>query len=357
MDQDSYRDLKEEIIKFANQPSVRKQLREQIDRFCEMVENRIEIIRPIIKEAYKRHTDPEIRKQAAQKQVDKLKNAIKEYNKPLPNGQEIEFIDRAVQEKYRFLVDEWDKIEKHFNKKKKTPKMAKRIADYNYMRDSLGPMAMVPVSDLLKEEGPPGDGYLFGYENDDYCKETVEGNGYLYWYPSEPPNPIEWFPYFKVCGGKLEFRQMKPDEEFMVKSVTLASIHDEERIRDDRYTSQLIYRNEPYTGQYFDRDEFLKMLWWHFDKPGSKKQTMLELALQNVRDALQKYRKKNKKTKKPLAKTIRQVLHLKTALKSDPVETLVQVNAILELQGYEKTTMDVFKNSPGWKNRHKNQAK
>ena len=65
MDRDSYKDLKEEIIKFAHQPLVRKQLREQIDRLCEMVEKRIEIIRPIIKEAHKRHADPEIHKQTA----------------------------------------------------------------------------------------------------------------------------------------------------------------------------------------------------------------------------------------------------------------------------------------------------
>ena len=77
---------------------------------------------------------------------------------------------------------------------------------------------------------------------------------------------------------------MKPDEEFMVNAVILASIHDEEISRRNPHTSELIYCNEPYTGQYFDRDEFLMRLWWYFDKSDSKKQTQLELALQNVRD-------------------------------------------------------------------------
>ncbi len=65
---------------------------------------------------------------------------------------------------------------------------------------------------------------------------------------------------------------------------------------------------------------------------------------------------KNKKPRKPLAKTIRQVLGLNPALKADPVKTLSQVNMMLN-DGHGETTMDVFKNSPGWKNRHKNQAK
>ena len=306
MDRDSYKDLKEEIIKFAHQPLVRKQLREQIDRLCEMVEERIEIITPIIKEAHKRHSDPKIHQQARQKQIDILKSRIKEYDKPCE--QVIEVLDRDCVERilqrrpngtingilqlpeahmqniYRLLVDEWKEIKEHWTKKEKTPEIAKRIADYDYIRSKLCRTESCLPSDIIEKEGAQKDGYLFGYEHDTYCKGISEVSGRLYWYPSEPPNPIEWFPCSSVCGGKLEFRQMKPDEEFMVNSVILASIHDREWIGRNRYTSQLIYRNEPYTGRYFDRDKFLNDLWFYFDKPGSQKQTLLELALQNVRD-------------------------------------------------------------------------
>lgn len=170
-------------------------------------------------------------------------------------------------------------------KKNSTPKMVKRIELFDITMDRLDSTVRCFPSDIIEKEGAPKDGYLFGYEYNTFCKETSEGSGLLYWYPPEPPNPIEWFPYFTVCGGKLKFRHMKPDEESMVNSVILASIHDEEMIRRNRHTSQSIYCNESYTGQYFDRDKFLMELWWYFDKPDSKKQTQLELALQNVRDA------------------------------------------------------------------------
>jgi len=134
MNPDSYQNLKEEIITFANQPSVRNQLREQIDRLCEMVEKRIEIIRPIKEEAHKRHLDPKIRKQARQKQINNIKERIGNCKKP--RKEILEAINKSfiiensshgllrlpeleLQGVFWFCVNEWPEVQKHYGTKKK----------------------------------------------------------------------------------------------------------------------------------------------------------------------------------------------------------------------------------------------
>lgn len=194
MNPDSYQNIREEIIKFVSQPSVRAQLREEVNRLCEMVEKRKEVIRPIVKEA--------------NKQAETTKGIVR---------------------------------------------------------------------------GTPRDGYYFGCEYNTFCK-AAEQCGFLHWLPAEPPNPIEWFPGFSVVplGGDLKFRGMKPDEEFMVNAVILASIHDGEMRKRNPYASQFVCHNEPYAGRVFERDNFLLELWRYFVGCSLEKQTQLERALQNV---------------------------------------------------------------------------
>jgi len=301
VNQDHYKNLKEKIIKFANQSSIRTQLREQIDRFCEMVEKRIEIVNPIKEEARKRYSDPKLIKQTTQKQVDKIKEKIDSPQKPQKeileainkpflvdkfSGSMDQLSQLELQAIFWFCVNEWAELQKYYGRKKISPEVNERICLFDRIMDKL-PLRCFQ-SDVIEKEGPPKEGYLFGYECNSFCKEKLEGSGSLYWYPTEPPNPIEWFQGFSVCGGKLKFRGMEPNEEFMVNAVLLASIHDVELKRRNPHSSHFIYRSEPYLGQHFERDMFLRKLWLHFNEPGLKKQTQLELALEYVAENLDK---------------------------------------------------------------------
>lgn len=218
-----------------------------------------------------------------------------------------------------------------------------------------------------------------GWELEEYLTEFSIGGKTVnkkFWRPPLPFDPYVWImdyygsPQYNylVANFPTELSPKEPDntENLICEYTVLAVIHDESR---NRPSSQKLTN---------DNDEWVVGLWnsikWLKAIGGDNfndRTSNINQAIKHVESDLPKPPVKkgqkasggkarrtkatNKKPKKrkPLAKTIRQVLDLNSALKNNPAKTLNNVNKLLKTQGFEKTTMDVFKNSPGWTERHK----
>lgn len=185
--------------------AIKEQLRTHLERFCNAVEQRFEIIVPI-----------------SEKEVEKRENF------PIPA-----------------------RIRKIKNPKdQRTPKENALIEQFH--------------KDCNDPGECPGEGYKLG--NEFYCSEYIkncpEHIGVRCWLPLEPVNPIGWFPKFDDTSWyENYYDSLTTEQENIRNAVVLAAVHDYGCTGAMEIKDRIIFKDKTYAGKYFERDKFLWHLW------------------------------------------------------------------------------------------------
>ncbi|MHC4619000.1 MAG: hypothetical protein ACYTEQ_14750, partial [Planctomycetota bacterium] len=104
---------------------------------------------------------------------------------------------------------------------------------------------------------PPKPGYeRYYWGNSKYLNVPM---GKVFWIGPEPLNPLLWFGK-AGCMRASAPTPVTPEHSFLWDCVLLSIVHDHEDSLD--HTEEKIYRDNPYKGKYFRRDDFSCDVWW-----------------------------------------------------------------------------------------------
>lgn len=192
-------------------PDVKRKLQADLKRFCDAVERRFEIIRPVCEEAKKR------------KKISipaRIRNILKK-----PESQ----------------------------RNRKEEKLIKQFEET-----------------LNNPGNPPGEGFKLGSEW--ICSQYINGYREHFavrcWLPVEPPNPFGWFPGFDDSSWYTNyFDSLTKEQENIRNAVVLSVVHDYGWDKGMRVKDRIIFKGTKYTGRYFRRDEFILDLWRRIHYP------------------------------------------------------------------------------------------